>query len=164
VELTGELDGVPSSGPTDRIQRPRHEVEGWIEICLARSDPLGRGQGRLQTRAEVCPRAPRIDDEAHRVTIRNPGLLTWMNGPNLAESSFAGTTDLLLGFNLVTAISDCSGVGISSLPVNDRGRQLDGRDRLLIPLQNCRDGPRRYTRGWGFWLRPRVWISRRRIH
>jgi hypothetical protein len=51
----------------------------------------------------------------------SPGLLTWMNGPNLAGSSFAGTTDLFLGFNLVTAINDCSGAGISSLPVNDLG-------------------------------------------
>jgi hypothetical protein len=48
-----------------------------------------------------------------------PGLLTWMNGPNLAGSSFAGTTDLFLGFNLVTAINDCSSAGISSLPAND---------------------------------------------
>jgi len=50
-----------------------------------------------------------------------PGLLTWMNGPNLPGSSFAGTTDLFLGFNLVTAITDCSGAGISSIPVNDLG-------------------------------------------
>jgi hypothetical protein len=50
-----------------------------------------------------------------------PGLLTWMNGPNLAGSSFAGTTDVFLGFNLVTAINDCAGAGISSLPVNDLG-------------------------------------------
>jgi hypothetical protein len=50
-----------------------------------------------------------------------PGLLTWMNGPNAGGSSFAGTTDLFLGFNLVTAINDCSGAGIASLPANDLG-------------------------------------------
>jgi hypothetical protein len=49
-----------------------------------------------------------------------PGIMTWVNGPVLA-GSFPGTTDLFLGYNLATAIADCTGAGIAALPMNDLG-------------------------------------------
>jgi len=49
-----------------------------------------------------------------------PGLMTWINGPTVG--SFAGTTDLFLGYNLVTVAAGCAvATGISTLPVNDLG-------------------------------------------
>ena len=49
-----------------------------------------------------------------------PGVIMWINGTNLA-GSFPGTTDLLLGYNLATAIAGCTGPGITSLAMNDVG-------------------------------------------
>ncbi len=51
-----------------------------------------------------------------------PGIMTWVNGTNLA-GSFPGTTDLYLGYNLATAIADCAatGPGVTTLAMNDVG-------------------------------------------
>jgi hypothetical protein len=50
-----------------------------------------------------------------------PGIMTWVNGPNLA-GSFPGTTDLLLGYNLATAIAGCTGpAGLTTLAMNHLG-------------------------------------------
>jgi hypothetical protein len=50
-----------------------------------------------------------------------PGVLEWLNGPT--TGSFAGTTDILLGYNLASVFADCAagGPGISSLPVTSLG-------------------------------------------
>jgi len=49
-----------------------------------------------------------------------PGLMTWVNGPT--AGTFAGTIDVLLGYNIVTVAADCAlATGLSNLPVNHLG-------------------------------------------
>jgi hypothetical protein len=49
-----------------------------------------------------------------------PGLIALVNGAT--SGSFAGTADVLLGYNLATVFTDCaSAAGLSSLPANHLG-------------------------------------------
>jgi hypothetical protein len=50
-----------------------------------------------------------------------PGVFQWLNG--VTTGSFAGTTDLLLGYNLASVFTACAagGPGIATLPVDDLG-------------------------------------------
>lgn len=50
-----------------------------------------------------------------------PGVLQWLNGPT--AGSFAGTTDILLGYNLAAVFADCApaGPGVTTFPVTDLG-------------------------------------------
>lgn len=51
-----------------------------------------------------------------------PGVIELLNGTNALGSSFAGTTDILLGYNLATVFTACaSTTGLSTLPVNHLG-------------------------------------------
>ncbi len=46
--------------------------------------------------------------------------MTWVNGPT--SGSFAGTIDVLLGYNLVTVANDCAlATGLTTLPMNHLG-------------------------------------------
>ncbi len=51
-----------------------------------------------------------------------PGIITWVNGTNLA-GCFPGTTDLYLGHNLAIAIAGCAatGPGITTPAMNALG-------------------------------------------
>jgi hypothetical protein len=51
-----------------------------------------------------------------------PGVIELLNGGNAPGSSFAGTTDILLGYNLASVFAACATTaGLSTFPVNHLG-------------------------------------------